>query len=608
MGFLNQNLLYLLFLLPLLLLLYILRLRRKIQVVSSNLLWEQDIEDIKANTFFQKLRKNLLLPLQILILTLIILALARPFVIGALSTGQDVILIIDTSASMKATDVKESRFESAKSSAMKIVDGLGRGARMAIIRAGFSPTIISSLTSDKSILAETLNKLKPSDTPANLISAILMASSLAKDMRRSEIIVLSDGDGNSQKKSFNIDIPVRFVKFGRDETNNIGITNLDVSDGKQAFLSIRNFSSKKQAFAIELYHDRDLIDVLKLNLSPQERRSVIFNDINYNEGDLIASIDVKDDLLIDNKAYYVLHELTEPKILIVGEGNVFLEKAIETTFGKTNLYKEKSYFGSKDYNLVVFDKSVPEKLPDSNIMFVNPSADLPFAKLLSRKNKPNIIGWDRSHQLARFNDFSELRLDFVNDYDMPSWMNSLVESDVSPIIWYGENNGRRVIVIPFELRPETDNFPLIPAFPIFMSNAIGWLSGRDSYNTNGKTGEPIQLLISGEMGDQIISIKKPDGDEVKTRLDKGRLIFSDTDEVGIYQITGKSISDKFAINLLDESESNIKPVDSIKVSEQEIRNSGLSIISNRELWATLIFIAIMLIAIEWWVYHRRVLV
>jgi hypothetical protein len=241
-------------------------------------------------------------------------------------------------------------------------------------------------------------------------------------------------------------------------------------------------------------------------------------------------------------------------------------------------------------------------------MFVNPSADLPFAKLLSRKNKPNIIGWDRSHQLARFNDFSELRLDFVNDYDMPSWMNSLVESDVSPIIWYGENNGRRVIVIPFELRPETDNFPLIPAFPIFMSNAIGWLSGRDSYNTNGKTGEPIQLLISGEMGDQIISIKKPDGNEVKTRLDKGRLVFSDTDEVGIYQITGKSISDKFAINLLDESESNIKPVDSIKVSEQEIRNSGLSIISNRELWATLIFIAIMLIAIEWWVYHRRVLV
>lgn len=591
--------------------LYILKLRRKVQVVSSNLLWEQDIEDIKANTLFQKLRRNLLLPLQILILILIILALARPFVMGTVNTDKDVILIIDTSASMKATDVKESRFESAKSSAIKIVDGLGRGARMIIIRAGFSPAIISGPTTDKSVLKETLYRLNPSDTSTNLTDALQMASSLAKDMRRSEIIVLSDGAGNQQKNSVNVGTPVRFIKFGKDEANNVGIIDFEVSNGvsgQQVFLSVCNFSLKKQSFVVELYHDKDLIDVQKLNLSPQERRSVIFSDINYTEGNLIASIDVKDDLLIDNKAYYVLHKFNEPKILIVGEGNIFLEKAIEIAFGKKSLFKEKFYSGNNDYDVIIFDGFVPKELPDSNVMFVNPDADLPFAKLLSRKDKPNIIGWDKSHQLMRFVDLSELRLGFVNDYEMLSWMKPLVESDVAPIVWYGENNGRRIIVIPFAIRLETCNFPLIPAFPIFTSNALEWLSGRDFYNINNKTGEPIQLYVSGTIRDQIVTIKKPDGNEAKTRLDKGRLIFSDTDEVGIYQIIGKGVSDEFAVNLLDESESNVKPSDRIMVSEQEIRSSGLSFISNRELWTALAFSALMLIALEWWVYHRRVLV
>jgi hypothetical protein len=660
MGFLNQNLLYLLFLIPLLLLLYILRLKRKVQVVPSNLLWEQDIEDVKANTLFQKLRRNLLLPLQVLVLTLIIFAIARPFVTGAVSTAQDVILLIDASASMKATDVRESRFESAKSSAMRIVENLGRGARMTIIRSGSSPAIISGPTSDKSVLKETISKLKPSDTSTDLFVALQVAASLAKDMRRSEIIVLSDGSGGLLKNSVNVNVPVRFVKFGRDEANNVGITDFQVSNevsGQQAFLSIHNFSLKKQSFTIELYHDNDLIDVQRLNLSPQERRSVIFNDINYIDGSLTASIDVKDDFLIDNKAYYVLHESNKPRILIVGEGNVFLEKAIETGFGRISKEKPESYSdgsyssvarrnenyssvarrnenyssvarrnenyssvarrnenyssvarrNEKGYDAIIFDGFLPKILPDSNIMFVNPDGDLPYAKLLSRKNKPTIIGWDKSHQLIRFVDLSELKLDFVNDYEMPSWMKPLVESDMSPIVWYGENNAQRAIVLPFTIQPETGNFPLIPAFPIFMSNAINWLAGRNFYGMSGKTGEPIQLFIPEATGVQI-NVKKPDGSEVKVQLDKGKIVFNDTDEAGIYQVSGKGIFDEFAVNLLDESESNIKPSDKIKVSGQEIRSSGLSVISNRELWTTLIFIALMLLAIEWWVYHRRVLV
>ena len=115
MDLLKPVYLYLLLLIPLLLLLYVLKLRRKTYVVSSCVLWEQAIEDMKANTPFQRLRRNLLLPLQIVFLTLMVFALARPFWRGAAYAAQNTILLIDGSASMKATDTGETRFEMAKS-------------------------------------------------------------------------------------------------------------------------------------------------------------------------------------------------------------------------------------------------------------------------------------------------------------------------------------------------------------------------------------------------------------------------------------------------------------------------------------------------------------
>src|SRR3982750_567333 len=86
-------------------LLYMLRLRRREVVVSSTFLWQQIVRDNEANTPWQRLRRNLLLFLQLIILALLVLALARPFItVPAVTTGQ-IELLLDASASMKASDM-----------------------------------------------------------------------------------------------------------------------------------------------------------------------------------------------------------------------------------------------------------------------------------------------------------------------------------------------------------------------------------------------------------------------------------------------------------------------------------------------------------------------
>src|SRR2546423_14724202 len=95
----------------LIVLMYILKLRRKDVVVSSTFLWRQVIRDVQANAPFQKLRKNLLLLLQLLAAALLVLALSRPFWRGHGIGGRSVVIVVDTSASMATTDESGSRLE-----------------------------------------------------------------------------------------------------------------------------------------------------------------------------------------------------------------------------------------------------------------------------------------------------------------------------------------------------------------------------------------------------------------------------------------------------------------------------------------------------------------
>ena len=99
---------------PAVLSLYFLKLKRRELAVPSTLLWRKTLEDIHVNSIWQRLRKNLLLYLQLLFLALLILACLRPGWSGQNRIGERRIYVIDNSASMQATDVAPSRLDLAK--------------------------------------------------------------------------------------------------------------------------------------------------------------------------------------------------------------------------------------------------------------------------------------------------------------------------------------------------------------------------------------------------------------------------------------------------------------------------------------------------------------
>ena len=99
--------------------LYILKLRRRVVAVPFSPLWERILRDKEATSLFSKLKRLLSLLLQLALLALLVLALGDPRAAESLIKGRNVVVLVDASASMQATDVAPSRLGGRE----------GRGAR-----------------------------------------------------------------------------------------------------------------------------------------------------------------------------------------------------------------------------------------------------------------------------------------------------------------------------------------------------------------------------------------------------------------------------------------------------------------------------------------------
>src|SRR6516162_10142073 len=144
--------------------LYFLKLRRRPVRVPSTLLWRRSLEDLHVNSLFQRLRRNLLLFLQLLAVALAMLALAGPQVKGTGATGQRFVLMIDNSASMSATDVAPSRLAAAKEAAKKVVSAMDGDDLAMVIAFSDSARVVSNYTGDRRLLTQRIESIPPTQT------------------------------------------------------------------------------------------------------------------------------------------------------------------------------------------------------------------------------------------------------------------------------------------------------------------------------------------------------------------------------------------------------------------------------------------------------------
>ena len=331
MSFLAPVAFVLALLLPIIVVMYLLKLRRTEQAVSSVYLWRRMVRDVEANAPWQRLRRNLLLVVQLLFLAALVLTLDRPFTWAEGVIGRAAILILDTSASMAATDVVPNRLEAAKAQARQWVEGVSDDVRMTVIVAGDGVEVRVAFSQDRRQVRLAIEGIQGGAGESDLATALELASAIAARQPDTEIIVFSDG---------RVALPERLVLKGRVRYMPMGISGdnqaVSVLSARLApgggslivFAQVANYGSVMAQRRLALYVDGQLFNAYHIEILPGEQRAVVADDLPAHARVVEARLDGQDVLPLDDRAWAVCQGAELASVTLVTSGNLFLETVL----------------------------------------------------------------------------------------------------------------------------------------------------------------------------------------------------------------------------------------------------------------------------------------
>jgi Ca-activated chloride channel homolog len=622
------------------LVMYMLKLRRREVKVSSTLLWHAVLRDRQANTPWQKLRRNLFLFLQLIILACLVMALARPaMAIPSVSSGSTIV-ILDASASMQANDVEPSRFEAARAIVGDLIDGLSDNAHMTLIQAGFPPKVLVSSENDRSKLHQALQEAAPTNGTIDWKTSFALAAGAASSGQESQppsIVIISDG-GLPEDELLPLPGEVSFIPVGAS-ADNLAISALalrEVGSNLELFAKVSNFSDQTRQVLLSIYRNEALLNAQTIDVPSKGQSSISLKDLPPGEAIFKARLEKVDSpgekldtLPLDDTAFAVNQVQKNRRLLVISEGNFFLEQVLSALPGVT-AYRalpapatsegsgggiqlpQESSDGQGSFDLYILDGILPiapdsnvPVLPKGNLLLINPPPTALFNVTGSFTDTQNTQVAD--HPLTQYLDWREVHIAKARHVQMPAWAEMLVSSGTQPLVFAGETEGRRIAALTFDLRDS--DLPLQIAFPILFANLIDYLAPAQSINPTGNIlpGEGVSIVPGPGVGE--VAIASPLNRVYTLPPDESGLLFSETGELGVYAVNflkeKTQTAEFFAVNLFNDRESNIKPVDTIQVGRTRIGAVKQEKLGKRELWPWFALSAFSLLILEWWIYHRR---
>ncbi|MBZ0257137.1 VWA domain-containing protein, partial [bacterium] len=545
---------------PAVIILYLLKLKRIDQPISSTLLWRQSLEDLKANTPFQKLKRSLLLYLQLLIMALLALAIARPVLeLGGLR-GQSFVVLIDQSASMNATDVRPTRLDEAKKLAVDLVNDMSMGDRMMVASFSSNAQVITPFERNKSVLRNVIKNIRVTENPTDLKEAIKIAQSAAELQSGLEVVIFSDGEFEPPELESLEGMKIRYIPIGQS-ADNIGITDLVVrrdfslEQNYQLLVGVQNSGTIEKTVFVELMgqghkvvpgeedeheHSEDeepediLLDAREVTLAPGAYESLLFKDPGNFTEVLQVRVDNEDPLQSDNKAYAVIQGEAYLNILLVTVNNPYLERALNLDARtRISVQAPSDYTVPGDFDLVVSDAFSPPALTDGTYFFINAVPPMPGWSMGDELTLPYIVSYDRFHPLARYVNFDTLVINRCRNIAAPAWAETIVESRETPLVVAFETDAVQGVVASFDLFDS--NWPNRVSFPIFVMNLVDWVATGKGDAMMRSTGDVLTLAPPQTLTDKaFLKPPAPLEPQTYTFTEASPLYYDDTSRQGIY--------------------------------------------------------------------------
>ena len=571
-------------------------------VVPSRLLWNRLLKEKRRSTFLDRLRWWMSLMIALTIGLSVAAAMGRPEFSWAGGDIPRMTIVMDNSATM----------------ATRAPDGFSRWEHAVALARG----LLQQGSVDGEFLILDTSGQAPARDPGDRRSALEILDGLSASLGASSQFptpVAADGPLYFISDGVMVDdVPAEAdVISVYDPADNVGITAFEVGSVPsapleyQAFLEITNASLGPKEVSVRLSGAGEGGLRETLTLRAGESRGLTIDLSSFDRGPVrVAVITDGDAFAADDLAFAFLPVRSRTRIALVSPGSVYLESALadEPRLRVTSLTPGE-YDESVRADLYIFDRWAPEEPPPGPaLLFLPPNVGW-LATTVAVLTSPAVSGWDPDHPLMRFVSLEDLRVDravrFLGAAGASSEVEVIIGTRELPLMIAAEvpqmmaaELPQKIIRVAFAL--EDSNFPLQPAFPIFLSNVLSWMMDERGALLRSP-GRVEVALPEAEVTDL-------EGAEIAASQVSGRTVFV-AEEPGLYTVAAGPRRLRVAVNLADRERTAVNassfspdarataPPAALRLAGEQARGS--------ELWTVLLAVATLLVTVEWFTYHRR---
>ena len=655
-------------LVPLLIALYFLKLRRRATAVPSTLLWKRSVEDVRANTPFQRLRPSILLFLQLGLLAFVAFALMQPRMDLGLSSGGRSVIIIDASASMSATDLdgKKSRLAIAKEQAKERIDQLFAGGLFSSIPGetmviSFSDTakIMQPFTRSSGDLQRAIDRIEQTDGGSRIGDALSLARAFATVINpEAQGATASEGatlelwsDGQISDIAAEAIRPGETISYhvcGRADAANLGIEGIAAERSAtepgviQVFVTVRNDGPEAIETDLELS-----IDGSRRSVTPKPVKvpaagggpaggsgaiasrgsasgaaavpykpgyeRVTFPPIIQPRAGVISVALVRSDVMVaDNRAEIAVSAPRRLRIAVVGAVDFAAKNVVSAIPAEKVEFLTPAEFATRGVKSDEFDvvvatpAALPEVLPPGRYLVLGVPVGIDGLNAYGTKEKLSVRSQRSEHPLLHAVNLDDLFVAKATAIAPASDIESIVEGPDVPLVVVARRGPVAAVIITFE--PLDSNWPFQRGFVTFIANAVEWLGALDQAAVQEEHHPGETLSVRTAAGVKEATLTLPDGSVQTLEAREGSVTFGPLVSAGTYQF--RWMDDRgeqrrmFAVNTA-EGEGRIAAADQLSIGTQVVQGTGSEGGSLSDLWPYALTAALILLVLEWWAYHRK---
>ncbi len=571
-----------------LIVLYMLRSKRRTVQVSSTMLWDRLGAPVAAAVPWQRLRLTPLLIIQLLVLSALVLSLARPFFTQQALLGPHTVFVIDSSGSMSDAG----RFGAAIDRAEDLAGQASTANLISVVQAGPEAQVLAAFSRSPDVVRSALSGIVPGGAVADLSGAVRLARGLATPDRPTNLLIFSDGGSGPLAE----EPVIGATHLPFDATSaDVSIDGIDAESSDEGLIRVlvtaTNHTTASRTDRFEIAVGELPAGTFELEMSSGGQVSKTI-PVEASAGDVISvtRLGDSDTNPMNDSAWLIVGQGPLRTAELVGEPSPFVEALVRSLPG----WEE-----SDEGEVLIVDGGELPEIDRPALLFATDTVPegIEFVELVG--NVP--VTYQRPGEpLLDQVDLSDVAVAEAQVVDAPGWL-PIVRAGDSPLILLGSVNGHRAVYFTFDVTHS--NLPVQVGFPILGARILEWLGGGSGASVStGVSGDPI--VLAAPVGTHP-EVTRPTGEVVT--LEESAALYKETTVPGIYRVryvgNGLEQTGPTAVRNFVPAEAGVLPRTIAVASPPDLETEETALVREWAPWV--IGLAIVLLLLEWWVGHQR---